>query len=342
MRPVRWLHNGRIAIGTLSLLAGREGIGKSTVAYGWAAKVTRGDLPGIFDGRPKSVLVAATEDSYSSTIVPRLAAAGADLDRVYRVDVVTSEGLHGALSLPADIPQLEELARELDAALVVLDPLVSRLSSALDTHKDSEVRQALEPLAALAERTDLVVLGIIHVNKSPGTDPLTLITGSRAFSAVARSVFFAMHDPDEDHRYLLGQPKNNLGRTDLPTLAYEITARQVADTDEGPVDAARVDWLGEAERDVRDALEAVSRGETRSKVEEATEWLGEFMESRGGFELSDTVKSAGKRDGHSLSTLHRARHRLKIRVESVGFPRRTYWVTPGVEVPEQTEGAEDA
>ena len=334
-RPVRWLWNGRLPLGTLALVAGREGIGKSTFAYDLAARVTRGDLPGVFEGQPKGVLIAATEDSYAFTIVPRLMAAGADRSECYRVDVVTSEGFEGELSLPADIPQLERLALEVDAALLILDPLVSRLSTNLDTHKDAEVRQALEPLAGLAERAGLVVPGIIHVSKSPSTDPLTLITGSRAFGAVARAVFFAMRDPEDDHHYLLGQPKNNLGRSDLPTLCYAIEETRVAETDEGPVFTARIAWQGESDRDVRDALEATSRGETRSKVEEATDWLGEYMESKGGFDLSEKVKVAGKRDGHSVSTLKRARQRLKVRAEPVGFPKRTYWAMPGVEVPDE-------
>ena len=57
-------------------------------------------------GTPRAVIVAATEDSWAHTIVPRLMAAGADLDRVYRVDVVTVEGTDSALSLPGDLVAL--------------------------------------------------------------------------------------------------------------------------------------------------------------------------------------------------------------------------------------------
>ena len=47
----------------------------------------------------------------------------------------------------------------------MFDPLLSRLDSALDTHKDASVRQALEPLAAMAERLDAALIGLIHVSK---------------------------------------------------------------------------------------------------------------------------------------------------------------------------------
>jgi hypothetical protein len=54
---------------------------------------------------------------------------------------------------------------------MLLDPLVSRLGD-LDTHKDAEVRQALEPLVAIADRVNMAILGIIHHNKSGSSDPL--------------------------------------------------------------------------------------------------------------------------------------------------------------------------
>ena len=46
VRPVHWLWADRVALGTLALLGGREGIGKSTLAYQLAADITRGRLPG--------------------------------------------------------------------------------------------------------------------------------------------------------------------------------------------------------------------------------------------------------------------------------------------------------
>jgi hypothetical protein len=42
--------------------------------------------------------------------------------------------------------------------LLLLDPLMSRLSGRHDTHRDAEVRLALEPLAALTNRPHLAVL----------------------------------------------------------------------------------------------------------------------------------------------------------------------------------------
>ena len=159
-RPVFWLWKNRLALGTLGLLAGREGVGKSTLGYWIAARITQGDLFGCFAGTPKAVLVCATEDSWEHTIVPRLMAAGADLTRVYRVDVVTAMDITVGMSLPRDLEGVERAAKDVDAAMMLLDPLVSRLGD-LDTHKDAEVRQALEPLVAIADRVNMAALKVL-------------------------------------------------------------------------------------------------------------------------------------------------------------------------------------
>jgi len=326
VRPVRWLWDLRIALGTLALLGGREGIGKSTVGYWLAAEITRGRLPGAHMGAPKGVIVAATEDDWAFTVVPRLMAAGADLDRVYRVDVTTPEGVDTAVCLPRDLPALEASVREVDAALILLDPLMSRLDSAIDTHKDADVRLALEPLTALAGRTGAALLGLIHVNKSHSTDPLNLLMASRAFGAVSRSVLFLMKDPDDEATRLLGTPKNNLGRTDLPTLTLRIEGTKVADTDEGPVWTGRVVWGANRDQSISEVLESSGEtADTRSAVGEAAEWLRDYLVSVGGCSESAAVKDEGKRAGHSPDALKRARVRIKVTSESTGFPRRTYW-----------------
>jgi hypothetical protein len=340
VRPVHWLWAARIALGTLALIGGREGIGKSTIGYCIAADVTRGRLPGRHFGQPRAVIVAATEDSWAHTIVPRLMAAGANLDMVYRVDVITSEGVTTGLSMPRDLHALENLISEVDAVLILLDPLVSRLDAKLDTYKDAEVRLALEPLTALADRTGAAALGLIHVNKSQTSDPLTALMASRAFAAVARAVLFVMTDPDDTDTRLLGQPKNNLGRADLPTLTFRIESTVVATTDDGDVSTGKLVWTGEREQTIHEAMEAAGEtSDARSATTEAMEWLEDYLTSKGGTDDSATIKAQGHKAGHSVDALKRARKRLKAPITSHGFPRRTYWSLIGTQL-EQTVGAD--
>jgi hypothetical protein len=256
-------------------------------------------------------------------------AAGADLDFVYRVDAVTAEGLDGVVTLPADLMDLERVVGEVGAVLVLLDPLMSRLSTTLDSHKDAEVRVALEPLTAFSKRASVAVLAIIHVNKGSGTDPLTLIMGSRAFTAVARAVLVAMKDPEDESRVLLGLEKSNLGKLDLPTLVYRIVNEFVVSTPEGDVFTGRVQWLDETTRTVSEAMATAGEGpEAATASSEATEWLSDYLDAAGGGIDSVTAKEDAKKAGHTAYALRMARKRLKVRVESVGFPRHTYWLLP--------------
>jgi hypothetical protein len=338
VRPIHWLWDGRLPLGAITLTAGREGVGKSILAYTLAADVTTGRLAGHHRGRPAAVLVAATEDSWSQTIVPRLIAAEADLEQVMRLQVETEVGRLAELSLPVDLAALESEAAGAGAALLILDPLITRLSGKYDSHVDTEVRQALEPLAAVAERRGLAVLGIIHVNKSREVDVLTSIMASRAFVALARTVLFIAPDPTDDDRLLVGLAKNNLGRKSLPCLGFRIGEVHVADTDDGEVSTGRLSWDGEDKRLIDEIVEASNEvaGDNASDLLSARAWLTDYLAQQDGVASSQDIKKAGRDEGHAEHTLKRARQRLAAGVANVGFPRRTYWSSPGL-TPDQVE-----
>jgi hypothetical protein len=328
-RRVAWLWDGRIALGTLALLAGRQGLGKSTLAYWLTAQVTRGTLPGEFHGFPRGVLVCATEDSWEHTIVPRLIGAAADLTRVHRIEVLTGKNVHAGLQLPMDNQAAEEAAHYTGAALLLLDPIISRLGD-LDTHRDAEVRRALEPIVAVAARTHMAILGLIHHNKSGAADPLQLVMGSTAFSAVARSVHSVIPDPedDTDTRRLFGTPKNNLGRTNLPTLAFSVVPHPVP-TDDGTAWTGRIEWDGEHEGSIADAMrQSRDSGDDRSATSEAADWLQDHLTIQGGSDEWSNIKREGSKAGHSESTLKRAKAKLRLGSRTSGYPRTSVWSLP--------------
>lgn len=98
---VDWLVQEWIPSGMLTLLGGREGIGKSTIACGWVAE---------FSNRGMKCAYLNSEDSRSFTVKPRLQAAGANLENIFFIDVETETGSEGHLRLPQDT---EILFREL-------------------------------------------------------------------------------------------------------------------------------------------------------------------------------------------------------------------------------------
>ncbi len=330
IRPVRWLWDDRLPLGAFALLGGREGVGKSILTYTLAADLHEGPAARVYAGTPKAVIVAATEDSWQHTIVPRLMAAHADLRHVYRADIIDPTGIELPLSLPKDTTALTHAIAEVDARLVILDPLLSRVDARLDTYKDADTRRALEPLAAMADAAHVCILGLIHVNKSQTTDALTLLMASRAFTAVARAVLFVAADPDQDEQRLLALVKNNLGRSDLPMLQFRIGGALVATTGDGDVWTGQLHWTGESDQSMRDVLDRTAdRDSDRTATHDAADWLTDYLTEAGGTAARKAILAAGHRVGHTRPTLDRARHLARLSSEPRGYPRVTYWVLPG-------------
>jgi hypothetical protein len=308
--------------------AGREGTGKSSFGIWLAAQITRGLLPGSFYGSPRRVFYVAVEDSWKYTLVPRLLAAGADLDRIGRFGVVSEVGDELTLSLPSDNSRLEAEMTRHGVALVVIDPLMSVIGAKIDTHRERDVRTALDPLAKLADRTGSVVLGIAHFNKGGGTDAASLITGSGAFKNVPRSVFgFARDEADDDGGRVMSQVKNSLGRDDLPSLSYLIESAEV-ETKKGVATTGRFVFTGESERSVAEVLrESNSPDADPEEKRDAASWIREFLYQAGGEAEASDVFKAGRACGHKEQTLKNARKKVADTVRN-GFGRdqRTTWV----------------
>lgn len=246
IRPVKWLWNNRIPNGTLTLISGREGVGKSIYLAWLAAAITNGNLPGMWQGQPRAVLYHAREDSWEHTITPRLLAAGANLDLVYRLDMTTPDGHTDGLSIPKDLGHIAAAADQADAAVLLCDPLLSILDDSINPFKAAEVRTALEPLTQMADRAKIAIIGLTHYNKTRHNDALSMIANTRAFVEVARAVLaIARDDEADEYTCILTQGKNNLGTLDLPNLAYTIDSVTV-ETDEGEdTYVGRLRWTDE-------------------------------------------------------------------------------------------------
>lgn len=258
-RSSRWLWNNRIPQSGITLLAGREGIGKSTWDALLAAQITRGRMPGCHHDTPKSVGIVATEDAWEEVIVPRLMAAGADRDRVFNIEANVDDTDFGTITLPADVRHLPELCAKHEIVLLILDPVMSLVHGSLDTHRDREARKALDPLANFARTEGVAVLANIHVNKSATNDALNSIMASRAFTAVARSVLYCVADPESDRgdRYLLGHPKCNVGPKQ-PMLQYHLVTARI-EQPEDVISTSRVVVDGEDPRSLDALMESRDR-----------------------------------------------------------------------------------
>lgn len=319
-RPVRWLWEDRFPLSHLSLAVGKPDLGKSQFAVWLAAQISRGQLPGQFKGDPRGVIYVATEDSFEETIRPRLEAAGADLDRVFRVDSAEQPGKGYTLSLSArDIAEMAGLITGHDVALVVFDPLVSVVGGS-SWNKAEEVRAALVPLAEMLQETRCSAVGLMHFRKEFSEDILTQIAGSGAWSQIVRAAVAFAIDPDaEDEKtVIMSQAKNNLGRGGLPSLTFTFRPVEIM-TDEGTTHVSRIEWGAESAWSVEDLLNNRNTDKARTALDRCIEWLASYL-GDGTPVLIDDVMTAGKDNelGYSNSTINRAKKKLPIITERTG------------------------
>src|SRR5262249_18890811 len=198
-------------------------LGKSTLLCDWAARITTGvEWPdGAAAGPAGMVIIFSSEDGLADTLVPRLIAAEADMQRIRFVRGHVGENLKKrGFNLQADLAMLENAIRELgDVRLVILDPVTSFLGK-IDSHKNADVRSVLDPLAEMADRMRVAVICNNHLSKGNGSANSPII-GSVAFVNHSRLAFVVTPDENDKTRRLLIPSKTNIGPEQYG-LAYRI------------------------------------------------------------------------------------------------------------------------
>jgi len=233
IRKTSWLCYDIFPMGELSLVVGHPDVSKSTLCVEVAATVTRGKRWG-FDNRscPKgNVLFICAEDSPERTIVPRLKAAGADLDRVEiyssMLEVIDGEPVAVQFNFQKHIGELErKLSQDPEIRLVIVDPVISYILNS-DNRSDQEIRKVLQPLVDLANRKNISVIGIMHFNKSNDINAeLHRVGGSVAFTALPRSVCAVTRRPVDEDKRIFGVIKCNLA-SQKRYLSYRMNSEEV-------------------------------------------------------------------------------------------------------------------
>lgn len=309
-RPTRtdWLWNGWLAAGKLAILGGQPGTGKTTIALSLAAAVTTGGYwPDGRQAQRGSVAIWSGEDEPDDTLIPRLLAAGADVNRVHVVVGVR----HGKEQRPFDPardcgPLAAALASIPDLRLLIVDPVVSAVAG--DSHKNAEVRRSLQPLVDIASRHRCALLGITHFTKgTAGREPVERITGSLAFGALARLVLVtakAEAKDGESARRFLARAKSNIG-PDGGGFAYDLEQYNV-DGDAG-YEASRVRWGAALEGSARELLASAEAVEDEPGADSAG-FLHELLHY--GSRPAKEVFAEASAAGFSKDAMHRAKRKI--------------------------------
>ncbi|MQA06848.1 MAG: AAA family ATPase [Streptosporangiales bacterium] len=325
---VDWVWPGRLARGKLHVLDGDPGLGKSTVTVDWAARVTTGKPwpDGQAGGDPAGVVLISVEDGLADVIRPRLDAAGADLDRVVALTDIrgtapgTGQPDERLPELPTDVDVIRDALLDVNAALLVIDPLMACLAGSVNAHRDQDIRRALAPLVRVAEETHTAVVIVRHLTKGDSDKAIYRGGGSIGIIGAARLGYtVARHpeEPDNPHRAVLAGTKANI--TTMPaSLGYHL----VNDDDLG---CAHVEWEGTVDCTANDLLRPTTQAQAAD--DPTTVWLRSYLAEHGDSPF-DEIRQAAEEAGIAERTLRRAGKRAGVLTQRAGFPACTTWRLP--------------
>src|SRR5215218_8992877 len=301
---VEWLWERRIPLAKITVLDGDPGLGKSVLTADLAARLTTGrTMPFGFQKRePAGVVILSAEDGAGDTIRPRFDAGSGDPEKVVLL------GTEELLGIPEDLGTIERAIKQVDAKLVIVDPIMAFMGEEVNPNSDKDVRRALTPVKQLAERLGVAVLIVRHLNKTPGGNHLYRGGGSIGIIGAARvGLLVGPHPDDEDLRVLAGQ-KSNLGPPP-ESLKYRIETAEN--------NSARVKYEGTVEMRPQDLLKGPQDEEERSAADEAREFLRSVLAGAARKE-SNSVKAEAKSLGISETTLNRVKRSIGVKSVKIG------------------------
>lgn len=324
LESVKYVMKGRIPTRMTTGLIGDPDQGKTGVLCKVAADASRGQLAGDFAGQPVSVCICSAEDSPAHTLGPRLAAAGADMDRVHLMEFRDENQFARGVMFPDDVAAIRNRMQATGSRILIVDPLVAHLPPELNAWRDQDIRRALGAMARLAEDLDAAVIFLAHLNKnSSASNPLYRIGSSIGIPAAARSILWAAPDPTDEAMKVLLHLKCNVAEK-APTLRYRIESQVLA----GDIKTSKIVWAGEAPTIKADDLmqPAHENQEHLSALGEAKQWL-QAMVGKEGKEASSILAEAEKA-GFKEKTLRRAKKELGIKSGFFGKDHRWGWMPP--------------
>ncbi len=322
-RAIKWL-TPQIPSGKYSTIIGHSGLGKSLLRIDLAARVTTGAPGPGSDQRsePGDVIIIQNEDDAEDTEVPRLISAGADLSRVHFLTGIAAFDKSGVRPFTLeDVWAIERLLDTLTNPKVVeIDPVGSYCGKA-NAHYDSEVRGLLMPLADLARRREIAIIGNAHFNKGGGK-AIDRGMGSVAWVAAARAAWGVVKDTEDPTNRLFLPIKCNLAK-DTSGLSFKII-----DGDGAP----RLAWSDTPETRTMDDILGAQPSKRAPKTDQAIQWLKDFLAL--GAVAQRTVEENGGRAGHNKRTLYNAKGVIGVKSFFDSASKSWFWELP--------QGGEDA
>lgn len=371
IKPERiiWLWHEKIPYGKLTLFAGNPDNGKSLASTDIAARITIGkacpEEQNQEDHTPGEVLMMIGEDDLKDTAVPRLMVAGADMKRVhFLLSARPVKEEDREVRLDMDIPAIErKLQQHPDIRLIIIDPISNYLGE-VNMMAEQEVRTILIPLKRMAERYNVAVVLVMHLNKKNDLDAISRVGGAMAFIGVARCSWLFARDPKEEpaegeeapketterkpDTFSMLRIKNNLVSSSKSGMAYSVNVRPIPIPNEPDIITPYIVWGGVVDRSADEALGGRGRtsepgmprkvGRPSEALQKAAKWLADALQNNEPQPSAVLIKAAKEAEGISSDTLHKAKNELHVRVfkEGAGKSLKWFWVLDPVEATTET------
>jgi putative DNA primase/helicase len=338
IRPIDWIWEGHLMRGALELMTGIPGLGKSQVQCSYVASATT-KLPwpnGEDSGPATNVIMMTAEDTLDQAVVPRLQAAGADVERVHILKCIKSDNRDRQFLIGEDLDLLEKMVAQVgDVSLVTVDPITAYMGGKIDSHKTTEVRSQLGPLKDFSERMNVATSAITHPPKASSQKAIDHFIGSQAFIAACRigHLCIAEMEDDEDGdkvetgRVLFTHVKYN-NSVKMPTLAFRKEEKILCGGASSPwniIKAPRVVWEKDAVDITADeAVRAVNgKGGERGEQKKVQAFLHELLKD-GQPMLVKTIMEEGAKAGFSYRQLYNAKTKIRT-INSTQTPTGWTW-----------------
>lgn len=320
-RRKEWLAEGRIPKGQLTLLVGAEGIGKSAWWVWLVAKLTTGTPApefGITGTTPREVVLIITEDPWATDVLPRLIAAGADLERV-RVVSEDADG-EGSPTLPTNLDRIPE-----DADLVIVDAWSDTLPANLSVKDSQQARRALHPLKEWCASTDTSMLLVTHTNRLSTGSTRDAYGSTGELRKAARSTLLAQREADTEDVLTVGTDKSNGARVGV---ASRFQTFGVVHDD---IETVAVRFVGQSDSSAAQQFQAAHDIDSdQGESKDCTKWLREFLTTGNGSAEAKVVQAAARAEMYSTRALGRAKANLSIKPKKApGIDNGPWlWVLP--------------
>ena len=277
-REVEWLWYPYIPYGKITLVQGDPGDGKSTFVLNLAALLTSGKpLPFCDEERePVNVIYQNTEDDADDTVIPRFIQAGGNPEHLCFINEKQN-------ALTFSDERIVKAIKQLNARLVILDPLSSYIGKDVSLNLANDVRSQFNPLIEAAKETRCAIVIVCHMNKMSGTKAIYRTTGSIDVVGAARSALLIARTEPKGSERIMAVQKSNLAPTGKAIIFS--------------VGEDGVSWLEETEKTADEVLGNVFFGSGRhdTKKQQAIETLRLLLAdgAKPTLELKEKMKAAG-------------------------------------------------